>query len=173
MKETSKFAACDFSYSHFKSARLAGVNLLGIANLRDLNPLDGALLLKAFSEKKLLLTLDFVVDVKNPNAQKASLSRLEWIAQLDKVKLAEGVIADYVEVPPLGKAEMPLRIETDLVGVFNQKDSQEVLGNLIKLVSGNEADETTFVLKMKPSFRVGKKNKLIKSPVYIKVKQKL
>lgn len=68
------------------------------------------------------MELTALVNIDNPNAQSASLMKLDWIAQIDDTELARGTTTDKISVPANAKGvQLPLKIMLDLKEVSQKK----------------------------------------------------
>ncbi|MCS6795271.1 MAG: hypothetical protein NZ516_04860, partial [Raineya sp.] len=150
--------------------RLAGINLQEKTDISEVGALDIAALLKSFTQKSLPLTFTFNININNPNDKLAALNYLEWIAEIDKVEIAKGVVNQRYEIPAGENIMMPLQISSDLYKIFSQKEGRELIGKALGIKDENNQPRN-LTLRVKPSISVGKG--YIKYPGYIVVRKKL
>ncbi len=154
IQETKNFARCEFRLSTVENTRLAGINVQRIKSTRDLNLTDGARFALALAQPQLPLNLTLNVDVKNPNAETASLNRLEWRLFIDDVELLNSVVEEKVSVAGNGGVStLPLQISVDLKKVLSGR-SAESLGNFALNLVGEGNKPTRFMLRVKPTIDV-------------------
>lgn len=169
-RELKNLAQCDFTSAGIDNLRLAGINLQEKTDISEVSVLDVASLLKSFSQKSLPLNFTFNININNPNDKLAALNYLEWIAEIDKVEIAKGVINQRYEIPAGENIVMPLQISSDLYKIFSQKEGRELIGKAIGIKDENNQPKN-LTLRVKPSISVGKG--YIKYPGYIVVKKKI
>ncbi|MCS6795812.1 MAG: hypothetical protein NZ516_07610, partial [Raineya sp.] len=150
--------------------RLAGINLQEKTDISEVGALDIAALLKSFAQKSLPLTFTFNININNPNDKLAALNYLEWIAEIDKVEIAKGVVNQRYEIPARENIMMPLQISSDLYKIFSQKEGRELIGKVLGIKDENNQPKN-LTLRVKPSISVGKG--YIKYPGYIVVRKKI
>ncbi|WP_448528735.1 hypothetical protein [Raineya sp.] len=169
-RELKNLAQCDFTSAGIDNLRLAGINLQEKTDISEVSVLDVASLLKSFSQKTLPLNFTFNININNPNDKLAALNYLEWIAEIDKVEIAKGVVNQRYEIPAGENIVMPLQISSDLYKIFSQKEGRELIGKAIGIKDENNQPKN-LTLRVKPSISVGKG--YIKYPGYIVVKKKI
>lgn len=169
-RELKNLAQCDFTSAGIDNLRLAGINLQEKTDISEVSVLDVASLLKSFSQKSLPLNFTFNININNPNDKLAALNYLEWIAEIDKVEIAKGVVNQRYEIPAGENIVMPLQISSDLYKIFSQKEGRELIGKAIGIKDENNQPKN-LTLRVKPSISVGKG--YIKYPGYIVVKKKI
>lgn len=169
-KELKNLAQCDFTSAGIDNLRLAGINLQEKTDISQVSVLDVASLLKSFSQKSLPLNFIFNININNPNDKLAALNHLEWIAEIDKVEIAKGIVNQRYEIPAGENIVIPLQINSDLYKIFSQKEGRELIGKAIGIKDENNQPKN-LTLRVKPSISVGKG--YIKYPGYIVVKKKI
>ena len=168
LKELSALKQCDFRYGTLENPALAGVNIEDIKDIEDLGFRDMGMVAQSIFKGKLPLTFTINVEVQNPNSKTASLNRLEYIALIDKVQIAEGEVNKRIEIPAGGIASVPVEIETDIIRIL-QKDSRNALINFGLNLADASKKPTRVKLMIKPFIRIG--NKDLEYPGYIKIRQ--
>lgn len=169
-KELKTLAQCEFSSENISNLRLANINLQDKNDISEINPLDIASLLTSISQKTLPLQLIYNIRISNPNDKLAALNYLEWIAEIDKVEIAKGIVEKRYEIPAGESIVMPLQISSDLYKIFSQKEGRELIGKVIGIKDDNQQPKN-LTLRVKPSISVGKG--YIKYPGYIVVRTKI
>lgn len=154
IQEMKNFARCEFRLATVENIALAGINVQRIRSPRDLNLTDGARFALALAQPQLPLNLTLNVDVKNPNAETASLNRLEWRLFIDDVELLNSVVEEKVSVQGNGGVStLPLRISVDLKKALSGR-SGEAIGNFALNLAGEGNKPTRFMLRVKPTIDV-------------------
>lgn len=169
-REVKNLAQCEFSTTTIENLRLAEVNLQEVSEISEINPLEVAGILRAVSQKTLPLSFVVNININNPNEKLAALNYLEWIAEIDKVEIARGVVSQRYEIPAGQSIVMPLQISSDLYKIFSQKEGRDLIGKALGIKDENNRPNS-LTLRVKPSISVGKG--YVKYPGYITVSKKL
>jgi hypothetical protein len=155
VKEMATFTRCDFRLKTVEQTRLVGVNIQNLKSFSDLKLTDVAIITNTFAGGHLPLTFTLNVEVRNPNASAASMSKVEWILLIDNHEMANGITTQMIQIPPNGGVTVwPLQINIDLAKALsgNTFDSLKNFGFNLAGV-GNKP--TRITLKAKPTIMVG------------------
>ncbi|MFQ3599182.1 MAG: LEA type 2 family protein [Chloroherpetonaceae bacterium] len=154
LQEMKNFARCEFRLSTVENIRLAGINVQRIKSTRDLTLTDGARFALALTQPQLPLNLTLNVEVKNPNAETASLNRLEWRLFIDDVELLNSLVEEKVSIAGSGGVStLPLQVSVDLKKALSGR-SAEAIGNFALNLAGEGNTPTRFMLRVKPTIDV-------------------
>lgn len=154
LQEMKNFARCEFRLSTVENITLAGINVQRIQSTRDLTLMDGARFALALTQSQLPLNLTLNVEVKNPNAEMASLNRLEWRLFIDDVELLKSIVEEKVSIAGNGSVStLPLRVSVDLKKALSGR-SGEAIGNFALNLAGEGNTPTRFMLRIKPTIDV-------------------
>ena len=154
LQEMKNFARCEFRLATVENITLAGINVQRIKSTRDLTIADGARFAMALTQPQLPLNLTLNVEAKNPNAETASLNRLEWRLFIDEVDLLNGLVEEKVSVAGNGGiSTLPLKISVDLKKALSGR-SGEAIGNFALNLAGEGNKPTRFMLRIKPTIDV-------------------
>ncbi len=168
LKELSALKQCEFRYGTLEDPVLAGVNIQELDNVEDFSLKDMGLVAQSIFLGKLPLEFTIYVEVQNPNADIASVNKLEYVALIDDARIAEGEVNKRIEIPALGIASVPIKIQTDIIEIL-QKEPRNALINFALNLADASKKPTRVGLKIKPYIRIGEKD--IVYPGYIKIKQ--
>ncbi len=168
IRELSTLRKCEFRLSEIYNYVLSGIRMDEIQSYNDLNLAQ----LGKISSGMLTgnLPLSFIVNIEalNPNPSPASLNKLEYIAYIDDLQIAEGALTEKIEITPSGGiAVIPLTVTTNLLDAF-KKESLQALFNLVLNLSDAGKAPTRISLKIKPTITIAGKDVLY--PAYIRVK---
>ena len=75
LRKMETFSKCDFKLKSIESITVAGVNVQKVTGFSNLNILDAARIIAAYSSKSLPLDLTANIFVTNPNSSPASMTR--------------------------------------------------------------------------------------------------
>ncbi|HNW70832.1 MAG TPA: hypothetical protein PKI01_10545 [Bacteroidales bacterium] len=167
IKELTNLLTCDFRLASAENITLGGVNVQKLKSFSDLTMIDGAKLLATVSSGSLPLNFTLNVQARNPNKEKAALSKLDWIAYIDNTQIATGTTTKRVEIAPNnGTGIFPLQISTDLVKLLSGQSGKNIVNFGLNLVdAGNRP--TRITLKAKPTVMVG--SYAVQYPGYITI----
>ena len=168
VREIKNLAKCDFRMTTTEKTNISGVNVQNVQSYGDLNLFDAAQIITVYQTTKgVPLGVTLNVEARNPNDKLAAMNFMEWIAEIDGMEIARGVLDQRIEVAPGGgTAIFPIKISADLVKVFASKQGQEAASKGLGLSDGNNRP-TRLTLKIKPSISIGKG--FVKYPGYIKL----
>jgi hypothetical protein len=170
IREVKNLAQCEFSTTTIENLKLANVNVQDASEIAEIGPLEIANILRSVSQKTLPLSFTINININNPNEKLAALNYLEWIAEIDKVEIAKGVVNQRYEIPAGQSIVMPLQISSDLYKIFSQKEGRDLIAKALGIKDDDNRPKN-LTLRVKPSISVGKG--YIKYPGYIAVSKKL
>lgn len=167
-RQVAMLSKCEFRLSSVDQLKLAGVNIQQVKKLSDLSLLDAAkITTAAVSGSSLPLNFTLNVEVKNPNAGTAGLTKLDWILFIDDIQMVSGVNEQRVQVPGNGgTGTIPLTIGVNLKEVLKGK-SGDAIANFGLNLAGAGNKPTRITLKAKPTIMVG--SQYIAYPGYLTV----
>ncbi|MFN3316368.1 MAG: hypothetical protein ACK40K_06125, partial [Raineya sp.] len=170
IREVKNLAQCEFSTTTIENLRLANVSVQDASEISEISPLEIAGILRSVSQKTLPLSFVVNININNPNEKLAALNYLEWIAEIDTVEIAKGVVNQRYEIPAGQSIVMPLQIGSDLYKIFSQKEGRDLIGKALG-IKDDENRPKNLTLRVKPSISVGKG--YIKYPGFITITQKI
>lgn len=167
-RQVAMLSKCEFRLSSVDQLKLAGVNIQQVKKLSDLNLMDAAkITTAAVSGSSLPLNFTLNVEVKNPNAGTAGLTKLDWILFIDDIQMVSGVNEQRVQIPGNGgTGTIPLSIGVNLKEVLKGK-SGDAIANFGLNLAGAGNKPTRITLKAKPTIMVG--SQYIAYPGYLTV----
>lgn len=167
-RQVAMLSKCEFRLSSVDQLRLAGVNIQQVKKLSDLNLMDAAkITTAAVSGSSLPLNFTLNVEVKNPNAGTAGLTKLDWILFIDDIQMVSGVNEQRVQIPGNGgTGTIPLSVGVNLKEVLKGK-SGDAIANFGLNLAGAGNKPTRITLKAKPTIMVG--SQYIAYPGYLTV----
>lgn len=167
VKQLAAFSKCEFRMADIHSVNLNGVNLEGKKTYADLSLMEIAKITKGYTSGKLPLNMVADVEVKNPNAETAAITRTEWKAFLDDNEIASNLIEERVEVAPNGGTSiMKIQVSSNIRETVSSEGKKDLI-NLLANLYGAGNEPSNLQLQLKPSIKVGSGS--INYPGYIKV----
>ncbi len=149
VNEMTTFTKCQFRLASVDKASLAGIVLQG-DSISDISALNLLKLQEAFSAGSLPLQFTVNLEVQNPNASPAGLSKMEWVLLVDGNQLTNGTMEKAVEIAPNGGiSALPLDISLDLVKALSGNNLDSMV-NLAMGIAGEGSAPTKVTLQVKP-----------------------
>jgi LEA14-like dessication related protein len=168
LKEMSTLGKCEFRLTTLVDPEIAGVDVSQIRSFTDMSLVDMGIISASFLKGTLPLSFTLNVEVRNPNPAMAALNRLEYLAFIDDVEVANGQLDRRIEIPANGGVTtIPLRLNTDLINIMKKESRQALVNFGLNLAdAGNRP--TRVSIKVKPTILVGAME--INYPGYFTVK---
>lgn len=167
VQEAKNFAKCEFRIRSVEGTRLGDVKIHNVKSLKDLSMKKAAEIAMLLGSDKIPLSFTLNLQAKNPNAEKASMNKLEWILFIDEHEMVAGVLDQKIEIIQSQAADIPIFISTDLREALKGK-SRDAIVNLAFNVAGKGDNPTHILLKVKPSIDIA--GYTLSYPGYIDVK---
>lgn len=153
--EMKNFAKCEFRLKNVQDVTLAGVDVTDVDQFSDLSYSEATNITMTAVKGKLPLYFILNVEVRNPNPEKASMSRFLWDLFIDDIKITSGKVIKDVKVPPDGGiAVMPIEVGIDLFEVLTGESADAVANFAINL-SGGGGTPSRIKLRAKPTVYIG------------------
>lgn len=160
----ANLANCQYSMKNVSNVQVAGIDLNNVKN-GEISVKDIAMLTAAIVSKKVPLTMNLNVDVKNPTTSDAVLTAMDYIMSIDGTDVINGTSSKSYTIRKDATTTVALPISTDIYSVCNNVNS------LKTFVQSLAKDETTskIGLKLKPRINVG--GVIVPIPDYITVQK--
>ncbi len=166
INEMATFSKCQFRLASVEKVSLAGIGLQG-TSINDLGLADLARLQEAFASGSLPLNFTLNLEVQNPNASPAGMSRMEWILLIDGNQLTTGTLEKAVVFAPNGGVGiLPLDVNLDLEKALSGKTMDSMV-NLAMNIAGEGSKPTKLTLQVKPSMTIS--GQALEYPGYVTV----
>ena len=121
----ANLANCTYTLTNVNNVSVAGVNLKKITN-GQVNAADVITLSAALLQKKLPLSMDVNVNVKNPTNYDARLSTMDWALDIENTQFATGMVNQNRTIAAKKNATVPLAVGTDLYSLFSKGGIESV-----------------------------------------------
>lgn len=165
--ELANLSNCEYSLKDVTNLTVAGVNVKKITN-GQISASDVLNLTNALISKKVPLTMNVNINVKNPTNSNAALSMMDWILDIDGSQFANGTSNKRYTITKNATTAVPLGVNTDLYSMFS-KNGISSLKNFVSSFK-NDGTSSKVGLRIKPSLNVG--SYTVPMPNYIKVEKK-
>ena len=147
----ANLANCTYTLTNVNNVSVAGVNLKKITN-GQVNAADVITLSAALLQKKLPLSMDVNVNVKNPTNYDARLSTMDWALDIENTQFATGMVTQNRTIAAKKNATVPLAVGTDLYSLFSKGGIESV-----KKFAGsfkNDGTSSKVALRIRPHVTV-------------------
>jgi hypothetical protein len=155
LSELGSLTKCEFSFRSVQDPRLCGVEIADKRTFSDFSFMEAQEITMSVIKGSLPFDLIANVEVRNPGPSMAAVSSIQWIAIIDDMEAARGMVNERVEVAPNGgRALVPVYIQTDIIDFLEGSNPQTMLNFILNLLNaGNQPTRVT--LKIKPSIMIG------------------
>jgi hypothetical protein len=151
LSKMATFAKCDFKLKSIEGISIAGVDIQKITSFNNLSILDAAKVAAAYATKSIPLDLTANIFVKNPNSSPASMTKMDWILNIDNIQIVNGILNKRVDVAANnGTATFPISIKADLMKVLSGKSADTIKSFAFGLADANNKATSRIALKVKP-----------------------
>ncbi len=153
-QQMGNLTKCDFRLQSVNQLTLAGINVQNVHKLSDLTYMDGIKLTSAVASGQFPLNFTLNVEAKNPNANTAGLTKMDWILLIDNIEMTRGIVDQQVSIPGNnGIAVIPMMMHVDLKQALSGKSADAIINFGLNLAgAGNKP--TRIALKLQPTINV-------------------
>ncbi len=133
LQEFANLRNVAFAFERVAGVELGGVDVSRYRSSSDVAPADLVKIGRALAQRTLPTQFEVQLSAENPpeNAVQARLLRMEWTLFLDQKETVSGAYDRETLIPAGGRANIPIRIEMDLVQFFGSN-----LQNLVDVALG-------------------------------------
>ena len=168
--QMANFANCTFDLNSVNQIQMLGVNLSKGMTKSDLNAAQLLTLANAIMNKKLPVTFNVNLNVKNPNAIPASMAKMDYILSLNGKQVVSTTLNKGISVPANSSNTISIPITTDLFQLFSG-ESADAIVNLAFKLAGASSEPVNVGLKVKPYISIN--NHQLAYPDYISLNKEL
>ena len=147
------FTNCKFSFDSVNNIEMLGINMSKGMSKDDLNITQGLALVNAITNRSLPVTFDVNVNVKNPNAMPASMTKMDYILTLNGKQVISTTLNKSINVGANSNSTVTIPITTDLFQLFSG-ESADAIVNLAFKLAGASSDPVNVGLKVKPYINI-------------------
>ena len=110
LQQIPGLSSAKFSFDRVSSVRVAGIDVMNVRSMEDLNMFQVARATVAVSQKKLPLDMTVHLKTENPliNQMATTLSSMDWTLMLDGRDTISGTLNDRVTLPAGVPQSIPL-----------------------------------------------------------------
>lgn len=168
--QMANFANCTFDFNSINKIQMLGVNLSKGMTKDDLNATQLLNLANALMKRELPVTFNVNLDVENPNAIAAAMSKMDYIVSLNGKQVISTTMSNSINVPAKSKNTITIPVTTDLFQLFSGESADAILNLAFKL-AGASSDPVKLGLQVKPYITIN--NQQLAYPNYITINKTL
>ena len=153
--ELVAFTKCEFRLQSLRQPEVCGINISQKSSWSDFSLMEGQIMAAQLLQKRFPFEITVNVEARNPGSTMAAVNSIQWIAMLDELQLAQGMVSERVEVPANGgTSTIPVRIRADLFDYLEGGNARAMLDFALNLINaGNQSSQLS--MKIKPSVLIG------------------
>ena len=151
--QMATFANCNFTFNNVNNIQMLGINLNKGMTKQDLNVSQLLALTNALMSKSLPVSFNVNVDVRNPNAIAASMTKMDYIVSLNGKQIISTSLNNSVNVPANSTSTITIPITTDLFQLFSG-ESADAIVNLAFKLAGASSNPVNVGLQVKPYINI-------------------
>ena len=151
--QMATFANCNFTFNNVNNIQMLGINLNKGMTKQDLNVSQLLALTNALMSKSLPVSFNVNVDVRNPNAIAASMTKMDYIVSLNGKQIISTSLNNSVNVPANSTSTITIPLTTDLFQLFSG-ESADAIVNLAFKLAGASSNPVNVGLQVKPYINI-------------------
>ena len=165
------FKNCDYELVNLNNTAVAGVNLSGLQNVKDLSATSLLKVTTAILSGSLPLSATVNVKATNPNKNLAQIEKLEWAIDLNSTNILTGNVNQKISVPANGgQTVIPFNFQVDVLKLVKKGESNDNIFSMANNLLHAGEGSSTISIRIKPTVSVGGKNV---STGFITIKKKV
>lgn len=155
LSEIVAFTKCEFRLQSLQEPKVGGINISRKSSWSDFSFMEGQSLAAQLIQKRLPFEITVNVEARNPGTTLAAVNSMQWIAMLDELPLAEGMVSERVEVAANGGiSTIPVKIRADLFDYLEGDNARAMLDFALNLINAGK-QSSQLSMKIKPSVLIG------------------
>jgi len=142
-----------FSLDRVSSVRVAGIDLMNIRSMDELNMFQIARATLAVSRERLPLDMTVHLKTENPmvNRVAATLVSMDWTLMLDGRETISGTLNERVIIRAGESETIPLKLRLNMFEYFNEKSAMDMLDLALAFAGSEGALPEGVALKVRPT----------------------
>ena len=153
LMQPSDLSKVKFSLDHVSAVRLAGIDLMKIDSLEEINMFQMARATMALSREQLPLNLTLHLKSENPLANQvaARLTRMDWTLVLDGRDTISGSMEKNIRLAAGQSEDIPLNLSLNMFEFFDEKSVTDMLELALAFAGEDGAIPQGVALKVRPT----------------------
>lgn len=153
LQQAMELSSVKFTFDHVSAVRVAGINLMNLDSVDQLDMFQMARATLAVSRKNLPLDMTVHVKTENPlvNRVAATLVSMDWTLMLDGRETISGTLNDRITLPAGEAQTIPLKFRLNMFEFFNEKNAADMLDLALAFAGSNGSVPEGVALKIRPT----------------------
>jgi len=153
LQQAMDLSAVKFTFDRVSSVRVAGIDLMNLHSVDQLNMFQVARATLAVSREDLPLDLTVHVKTENPliNQIAATLVSMDWTLMLDGRETISGTLNERITLPAGEAQTIPLRLSLNMFKFFNEKNAMDMLDLALAFAGSKGSVPEGVALKIRPT----------------------
>ena len=153
LQQAMELSSVKFTFDRVSSVRVAGIDLMNLRSVEQLNMFQMARATLAVSRENLPIDLTVHVKTENPlvNQIAATLVSMDWTLMLDGRETISGTLNDRITLPAGEVQTIPLRLSLNMFKFFNEKNAVDMLDLALAFAGSKGSVPQGVALKIRPT----------------------
>lgn len=153
LQQGMDLSSVKFSLDRVSSVRVAGIDLMNVRSVEELNMFQLARAALALSREQLPLDMTLHLKTENPmiNRVAATLVSMDWTLMLDGRETISGTINDRIILPAGEVQDIPLKLHLNMFEYFNEKSAIDMLDLALAFAGAGGSIPEGVALKIHPT----------------------
>lgn len=153
-QEYQRFIQCDFSLYTVRVLDVNGIDVMNISKPEDIPFLQLMSLSQTVMSGSLPATISVEFNAKNNQAEKASISGVQWRIMLKEKEFLSGMLDKSVEVHGNSQTVFPVKTDIDILKLAQSKSLNQVWDLVFATDKKKALQEMGVSFQIKPMYKV-------------------
>jgi len=153
LQQTINLSSVKFTFDHVSSVRVAGIDLMHVGSVEELNVFQVARATLALAREELPLDMTVHLKTENPvvNRIAATLVSMDWTLMLDGRETISGTLNERITLAAGETQTIPLRLRLNMFRFFNEKNALDMLDLALAFAGSDGSVPEGVALRIRPA----------------------